>query len=219
MMQMQSRGRVFGGAAPQTARQSVVVVRAESRREGGLRQTAEQIVRKVQIPALAKPAMLAAVTNMIATLPAHAEAGKIFDFNLTLPIMAGQFLLLMVFLEKTWFSPVGKVLDERDKKLRDMLGSVKDNSTELQTLQKEAEEVIAAARAEASKVIQDAKRASDAEIQAAVDETKKKLDQELEQALATLAKEQEGALAGVDSKVDTLVQEVLNRVLPEGVKA
>ena len=50
MMQMQSRGRVFGGAAPQTARQSVVVVRAESRREGGVRQTAEQIVRWERLP-------------------------------------------------------------------------------------------------------------------------------------------------------------------------
>lgn len=74
---------------------------------------------------MAKPALLATVANVLATLPAHAEAGKIFDFNLTLPIMATQFLLLMVFLEKTWFTPVGRVLDERDKLLRDKLGSVK----------------------------------------------------------------------------------------------
>lgn len=42
-------------------------------------------------------------------MPAAAEAGKLFDFNLTLPIMAGEILLLMVFLEKFWFTPVGKV--------------------------------------------------------------------------------------------------------------
>jgi F-type H+-transporting ATPase subunit b len=48
----------------------------------------------------------------------YKPAGKIFDFNLTLPIMAGQFLLLMVFLDKTWFTPVGKVLDSRDGELR-----------------------------------------------------------------------------------------------------
>ena len=77
------------------------------------------------MPTLVKPAALAAITNVLVTLPAHAEAGKIFDFNLTLPIMATQFLLLMVFLEKTWFTPVGKVLDQRDKLLRDQLGSVK----------------------------------------------------------------------------------------------
>ena len=58
-------------------------------------------------------------------LPAHADAGKIFDFNLTLPIMAGQFLLLMVFLDKFWFGPVGKVLDERDGYIRDQLKKFK----------------------------------------------------------------------------------------------
>jgi hypothetical protein len=66
-----------------------------------------------------------ALTNALAVLPAHAEAGKIFDFNLTLPIMVGQFLLLMVFLDKFWFGPVGKVLDERDALIRNQLGSVK----------------------------------------------------------------------------------------------
>ena len=80
---------------------------------------------RIELSSLAKPAALAAITNVLVTLPAHADAGKIFDFNLTLPIMATQFLLLMVFLEKTWFTPVGKVLDSRDKLLRDQLGSVK----------------------------------------------------------------------------------------------
>lgn len=85
----------------------------------------EYCCRKFNVPAIAKPAALATITNLIATLPAHAEAGKIFDFNLTLPIMVTEFLLLMVFLEKTWFTPVGKVLDKRDKDLREKLGSVK----------------------------------------------------------------------------------------------
>jgi F-type H+-transporting ATPase subunit b len=75
-----------------------------------------------------RPAALAAITNALMALPAHAEAGKIFDFNLTLPIMAGQFLLLMVFLDKFWFSPVGKVLDERDGYIRDQLKKFKVRS-------------------------------------------------------------------------------------------
>lgn len=75
------------------------------------------------------------LSNVLLSMPAHAEAGKIFDFNLTLPIMAGQFLLLMVFLDKSWFSPVGQLLDERDKQLREKLAVVKDNSGEVNKLQ------------------------------------------------------------------------------------
>jgi F-type H+-transporting ATPase subunit b len=58
---------------------------------------------------LSLPFQIPAVANVIMAMPAAAEAGKLFDFNLTLPIMAGEILLLMVFLDKFWFGPVGKV--------------------------------------------------------------------------------------------------------------
>jgi hypothetical protein len=48
--------------------------------------------------------------------------------------VAGELLLLMVFLDKFWFGPVGKVLDERDATLRSQLGTVKDGSSELTRL-------------------------------------------------------------------------------------
>jgi F-type H+-transporting ATPase subunit b len=70
------------------------------------------------------------VTNAVVALPSLAgEPGKIFDFNLTLPIIATEFLLLMVILDKTVFGPVGKAIDDRDKLIRDQLSAVGDNST------------------------------------------------------------------------------------------
>jgi F-type H+-transporting ATPase subunit b len=193
-------------------------VRAEKNARS-IKQIAEQTFSKMQAPVLAKTATIAAIANLVATMPAQAaEAGKIFDFNLTLPIMATQFLLLMVFLEKTWFTPVGNVLDERDRVLREKLSSVKDNSSELEALQKEAEDIIDKARKEASAAIQAAKQASEEDIQKAADEHKKQMDKELEAALATLQKEQSAALGDVDAKVSKLVDEVLNRVLPDSVK-
>lgn len=80
-----------------------------------------------------RPAAIVAVSNILMALPAHADAGKIFDFNLTLPIMAGQFLLLMVFLDKFWFGPVGKVLDERDGYIREQLQKFKVSPSHLAT--------------------------------------------------------------------------------------
>lgn len=50
----------------------------------------------MQLPAAVKPAATAFVANILMALPAAAEPGKIFDFNLTLPIMVTEFLLLMV---------------------------------------------------------------------------------------------------------------------------
>ena len=109
------------------------------------------------------PAFTVAVANAIMAMPASAEAGKLFDFNLTLPIMAGQFLLLMVFLDKAWFTPVGKVLDERDALIRDKLASVKGDSAELSALLAEAEKVLKEARAAANAAVANAKAETQAE--------------------------------------------------------
>ena len=41
-------------------------------------------------------------------------AGGLFDFNATLPLMAIQFVLLMVVLTFIFYKQVGKVIDERE---------------------------------------------------------------------------------------------------------
>jgi F-type H+-transporting ATPase subunit b len=170
------------------------------------------------VPAVLKPAALTVVSNAIMAFGAHAEAGKIFDFNATLPVMAGQFLLLMVFLDKTWFGPVGKLLDDRDKELREKLAVVKDNSGEVSKLQQEAEKVIAEARAAAQKQVAEAKAAVSTEAAKELAEAKAKVDAELSKALASLEAEKESALKGLDSQVQKLSQDILTRVLPEGVR-
>ena len=75
------------------------------------------------------------MSNALIALPSFAgEPSKIFDFNLTLPIIASEFLLLMVILDKTVFGPVGKALDDRDALIRSQLEAVGDNSTEVANL-------------------------------------------------------------------------------------
>lgn len=49
--------------------------------------------------------------------------------------LVGSFLPWQVFLDKTWFSPVGKLLSDRDEDLRKKLASVRDDSGELKSLQ------------------------------------------------------------------------------------
>ena len=106
-------------------------------------------------------AVTAAAVQLVAALPAGAE-GKLFDFNATLPVMIGQFLILMVLLDKTWFSPVGKVLDDRDAKIRALLAGVQDNSSELSKLEEEGKTLLADARSAASELMEAAKSKAEA---------------------------------------------------------
>ncbi|KIY97994.1 F-type H+-transporting ATPase subunit b [Monoraphidium neglectum] len=209
-MALSLRSKAFGAtqrAAVRTPTRAVrMVVRASAQQQ---QQSRAQ---------LAKAAMTAAGVQLIAAAPAFAEAGKLFDFNLTLPIMAGEILLLMVFLDKTWFGPVGKVLDERDATLRSQLTDVKGNAEELAQLTKEAEELVRAARGEVSALVLKQKNAKQAELDKLYNEAKAKITKETESAIAAMEKESEALLASLDAQAEKISTEVLRRVLPEGVK-
>lgn len=205
---MLTRSRcTFGARAPAKASQprSVSVVVRAQKTESPL----NNVVR---------PAVVTAIANVIMAMPAAAEAGKIFDFNLTLPIMAGEFLLLMVFLEKTWFTPVGKVLDERDAQIRDKLTAVKDNSAELNQLAAEAEGILKAARTEVNAMITSQKNAKQAELDKIYAEAKERVNKEVEASMAALEKESSAMFQKLDAQVEKISDEVLKRVLPQGVK-
>jgi F-type H+-transporting ATPase subunit b len=132
--------------------------------------------------------------------------------------MAGEILLLMVFLDKTWFGPVGKVLDERDATLRGQLSSVKGNADELNKLTKEAEELVRAARGEVSAMVMGKKNEKQAELDKLYNDAKSKITRETESAIATMEKESEALLKSLDAQAEKISSEVLRRVLPEGVK-
>lgn len=191
-----------------TSRKLQVVVRAQK----------QQQEAKPLLAQMVRPATLTAVANIIAAMPAAAEGGKLFDFNLTLPIMAGEFLLLMVFLDKFWFGPVGKVLDERDALIRSKLATVKDGGNELNELAAQAEAILKEARSEVSKMLNSSKAAKQAELDKIYNDAKAKVTAETEGAIASMEKESAGLLAKMDAQVDTITQQVLKVLLPKESK-
>merc|ERR1719436_1925419 len=99
----------------------------------------------------------AAIIYLSMAMPASADAGKIFDFNATFPAMVTQFLLLMVFLDKTWFGPVGKMVDEREEKIRASWNIMKNSNNDLESRQKEAEKMLQDTRDKAKSTFAEAK--------------------------------------------------------------
>mmetsp|Transcript_29725 Transcript_29725/g.75730 ORF Transcript_29725/g.75730 Transcript_29725/m.75730 type:complete len:209 (-) Transcript_29725:522-1148(-) len=190
---------------PAAPKRAVVVVKAQ------------QQVERPKVANLVQPAVTVAVANVIMAMPAEA-AGKLFDFNATLPVMAGQFLLLMVFLDKFWFSPVGKVLDERDALIRSKLGSVMDNTGDVDRLAAEAQEILKTARAEVTAMVNSKKQTKQAELDKQYNDAKAKISREVDSSIAALEKESQAMLAKLDSQVDKISNEVLARVLPSGVR-
>ena len=132
-------------------------------------------------------------------------------------MMAGEFLLLMVFLDKFWFSPVGKLLDERDSLIRSKLGSVKDNAGDVDKLAMEAQEILRAARQEVTIMINSKKSAKQSELDKVYNAAKAKVNSEVETSIAALEKESAVVLKNLDAQVEKISSEVLKRVLPAGM--
>lgn len=146
--------------------------------------------------------------------PAMAiEKAALFDFNLTLPAIAAEFLLLMVALDKIYFTPLGKFMDERDAAIREKLNSVKDTSGEVKQLEDQAAAVMKAARAEISAALNKMKKETSAELEVKLAEGRKKVEAELAEALQKLEMQKEETIKALDSQIAALSENIVNKVL------
>merc|ERR1711904_590252 len=152
--------------------------------------------------------------NSALVLPSYS--GKVFDFNATLPIMAAQFILLVIFLDKTWFSPVGEILDARDELIRNRLMSVKSGNDELEALLNSADTLLKSARADAQSEIADAKSKAAAKAEAELAAEKSKLDSELASAIKDLAADRSSTEKEIERQVTGLAEYIVKSVLPSG---
>ncbi|CAK8989492.1 unnamed protein product [Durusdinium trenchii] len=98
---------------------------------------------------------------MLATLPAPAYAGGMFDFGLTLPFVALSFLTMMFVLNALWYSPMTEEVDERNAKLLQTLSEATDMLAKADEMQVQYTADIKEAREKASKELADARKATE----------------------------------------------------------
>jgi F-type H+-transporting ATPase subunit b len=176
---------------------------------------------KLQLPSLSLKHLsligAAAAPLLMAPLPALAEEvekASLFDFNLTLPIIMGEFLLLMFALDKVYFSPLGNFMDQRDAAIKEKLGSVSDTSAEVKQLEEQAKAVMRAARAEIAAALNKMKKETQEDLEAKIKEKSKIVEAELQEALANLERQKEETIKALDSQIAALSEEIVKKVLP-----
>ncbi|CAM8886280.1 unnamed protein product [Rhodiola kirilowii] len=161
---------------------------------------------------------LAAATASLTFAPPSdaAEIAKaaLFDFNLTLPIMMAEFLFLMFALDKLYYSPLGKFMDERDSMIKGKLSEVKDTSAEIKAMEEQMAAIMRAARAEISAALNKMKKETTAEVEQKIAEGRKKVEAELQEALANLQKQKEETIKALDSQIAQLSEDIVKKVLP-----
>jgi F-type H+-transporting ATPase subunit b len=148
-----------------------------------------------------------------------AEKGGLFDLDATLPIMAVQFLLLIALLNEIFFKPLTKVIDDRNDYVRGNLSEAKERlqksedmakqyEQELVSTRRATQEAIATAQAEANRLRNEQITVAQAESQVLVSQAKTEIDQQ-----------KQAASESLDTQVDALSRQILNKLLGELVNS
>ena len=124
-------------------------------------------------------------------------AGGLFDFDATLPLMAVQVVLLTFILNALFFSPVGRVVEEREGYVNTTRAEAKKQLAEAENLEAKLKEQLKQARMDAQTLIQEAEQDSDnlyrealalatADANATREKSRREIDAQREKALKQL---------------------------------
>ena len=142
-----------------------------------------------------------------------AEKGKLFEFDATLPLMAIQFVVLVAVLNSLFYTPLGKVLDDRDELIRGGLGDAKARLTEAEELTTKYEQELAKTRREAQTVVATAKAEAQKIAAVQLAEVQQAAQVQREQAQQEIDAQKQSAFVALEPQVEALSHQILTKLL------
>ena len=156
------------------------------------------------------------MTHWITLLAVEAAAGKeggLFDLDATLPLMAIQFLILVLILNATFYKPLGKAIDERNDYVRKNQLDAQERLAKAEQLAKQYEQELASARGRSQSIVAEAQ--ADAQKIAAekIAQAQKEAQAQREQAAQETEQQKQAAMASLQQQVDALARQILEKLL------
>lgn len=139
--------------------------------------------------------------------------GGLFDFNATLPLMAIQFLVLTTILNVLFYKPVTKILDERDEYVRTSLTTASKNLVRANELTQQYEQELSETRKIAQATINKSKQEAQAIVTKNIQQAQEEAEKMVMEASEQLNLQKEKALKTLESQVDTLSEQIKNKLL------
>ncbi len=157
------------------------------------------------------------MTNSLFSLALQAVSteseGGLFDFNATLPVMAIQILLLMVALNILFYKPIGQLIDERDESIRKKLTQASEMLTKADAITKQYELDLAQERREAQSIISSAQKSAQEIVALEIKQAQKDTAQLVTEATNQLNSQKEKALKTLEEQVNTLSEQIKNKLI------
>ena len=144
-------------------------------------------------------------------------AGGLFDFNATLPLMAIQFVLLMVVLTFIFYKPVSKVLEDREEYINGNLTQASDKLIKADELYKQYDEQLKTAKVNAQATIAKAEKEAKDSVALENGEARADAAKLIERTNKELEAQKSTALAQLETQVDELSQLIKEKLLGKEV--
>jgi len=156
---------------------------------------------------------------MLATklLAVTEGAGGLFDFNATLPLMAIQFVLLMVVLTFIFYKPVSKVIDDRELYISGNLTQASEKLIKADELYKTYDEQLKTAKVGAQATIAKAEKEAKDAVAIEINEARQDAAKLIEQTNKELEVQKSLALEKLETQVDELSQLIKEKLLGKEV--
>ena len=144
-------------------------------------------------------------------------SGGLFDFNATLPLMAIQFVLLMVVLTFIFYKPVSKVLEDREEYISGNLTQASDKLIKADELYKQYDEQLKTAKVDAQATIAKAEKEAKDSVALEIGEARADAAKLIERTNKELEAQKSTALAQLETQVDELSQLIKEKLLGKEV--
>jgi F-type H+-transporting ATPase subunit b len=142
-----------------------------------------------------------------------ATEGGLFDLDATLPLMAVQVVLLTFILNALFFSPVGRVVEEREGYVTTSRAEAKQKLAQAERLEADLKTQLKDARQAAQKLIQEAEQDSDRLYREALAAATADANASREQARREIDAQRESAMSQLKGDADKLGALIVDRLL------
>lgn len=138
--------------------------------------------------------------------------GGLFDFNATLPLVAIQFVLLMLILNTVLYSPLLAIIEERQEYILNNLAKASEVLTQANELTTYYEQELSNVRKEGQSLVTDGQKIHKELLEIELDTSQVYLDKLLDTIIEDLMDKQKTALSSLDKIVQSLCSEVENQL-------
>jgi F-type H+-transporting ATPase subunit b len=141
------------------------------------------------------------------------KQGGLFDLDATLPLVAIQFLILVLILNATFYKPLGTAIDQRNDYVRKNQLDAQERLAKAEQMAKQYEQELAAARKRSQTIVAEAQ--ADAQKIAAekMAEAQREAQAQREQASQEIEQQKQAAMVSLQQQVDALSRQILEKLL------